>query len=404
MTALPPTDVMVQAFLAKDPSFDGLFFAAVRTTGIFCRPTCRAKPARPENLEFFKTAAEAIRNGYRPCKLCQPAAPAGERGPRVVTRLLDLLGTNSNDIADRLTESDLRAAGIDPTTARRQFKARFGVTFTQYQRARRLAPALDEVRAGGSVALAQVGAGFRSGSGFREAFSRTFGAAASRAADVTVLTVGRVDTPLGMMHAVAADDGLARLVFLDEQGPGITDAQLAAQFGTAGKPAPLLPTGDHPVLSLLRMQLGEYFAGARRDFTVPLAVRGGGPFRASAWNFLRSIPYGETRSYGQQAAAIGSPRAVRAIGQANGSNPIAILVPCHRVIGANGSLTGYAAGVARKRWLLAHEQAVLRGGPAAAQRFDGAVVKTGRVEASLFPEAVASAGGGRKNRSVPHDS
>jgi methylated-DNA-[protein]-cysteine S-methyltransferase len=150
-----------------------------------------------------------------------------------------------------------------------------------------------------------------------------------------------IDSPVGPLLLAADDDGaLTHLLFGDEARPAALGA------GVRADPAPF---------AALVAQLDEYFAGARRVFDVPLAPAGT-PFQREAWTALRTIPYGETRSYGAQAAAIGRPRASRAVGAANGRNPIAIVVPCHRVVGADGTLTGYGGGVATKRWLLAHEQ------------------------------------------------
>jgi AraC family transcriptional regulator, regulatory protein of adaptative response / methylated-DNA-[protein]-cysteine methyltransferase len=350
---LPPIPVMRRAFAAKDASFDGTFFAAVRTTGVFCRPVCRAKPARPENLEFFPTAADALRRGYRPCKLCRPLDHAAAGAPDVVARLLALAERAKGA---RVTERDLRAARIDPSTARRRFRAHCGMTFAAYQRARRLGGALGDVRRGTSVTAAQVGAGYESGSGFRGAFARTFGARASRADDVVVLTSARIATPLGLMIAITSDAGVVLCDFHDRKDLDTAMTRLRARLGSTRAPAAIL-SGEHPHLAALAAQLAEYFDGRRRTFDVPLAPHGT-PFELNAWRYLREIPFGQTRSYGAQAAAVGRPQAVRAVGRANGRNVLPILIPCHRVVAATGALTGYAGGVARKRWLLDHERRV----------------------------------------------
>lgn len=158
----------------------------------------------------------------------------------------------------------------------------------------------------------------------------------------------RVETPIGTMVAICGDDGLRLLEFV-ERG-GLERDELEARLGCT------VLDGDHPVTRRLEAELDEYFAGRRREFTVPLDPMGT-PFQLSVWAALREIPYGATRSYGEQARAIGRPDAVRAVAHANGDNPIAILVPCHRVIGANGKLTGYGGGLWRKRHLLDLESA-----------------------------------------------
>jgi AraC family transcriptional regulator of adaptative response/methylated-DNA-[protein]-cysteine methyltransferase len=344
---------MWKAFSEKDPAFDGTFFVAVKTTGIFCRPVCRAKPPRPDNVEFFPTAREAVREGYRACKLCRPLEPAG-RPPEGVRRLIDLVAKADGR---RLTDADLHEIGIDPSTARRQFRRHTGITFAAYQRTRRLGAALQEVRAGSPLAVAQVGAGFESESGFREAFARTFGTTASRAEGVGVLTARWFPTPLGTMVGLASEDGVVILDFVDRKGLERAVERARRACRGAGDLAAVVP-GENRHLELLSRELAEYFAGARGQFSVRVAACAGTAFERRAWGFLKTIPYGETRSYGQQAAAMGCPNASRAVGRANGMNYVSIVIPCHRVVGASGELTGYGGGLQRKRWLLDHERRV----------------------------------------------
>jgi AraC family transcriptional regulator of adaptative response/methylated-DNA-[protein]-cysteine methyltransferase len=340
---------MRRAFQRKDPAFDGTFIVAVKTTGVFCRPVCRAKPPRPENVEFFPSPDDALRNGYRPCKLCHPMEQRSAP-PQVVTQLIKLMDRAA---PERVRESDLKGIGVDPSTARRQFRDYCGMTFAAYQRSRRLAGALGEVRNGAPVTLAQVGAGFESSSGFRQAFTRLFGSAASEARDgaVGALAADWIETPLGRMIAVASDDGIAVLDFIDRKGLPATLQRVAQRFDAAITP------GTHRHLERLKLELDEYFTGRRKTFSVPLAPHAS-RFEQRAWDYLRQIPFGQTRSYGEQAAQIGADGAARAVGRANGMNYLSIVIPCHRVVGSNGALTGYGGGVARKRWLLDHERRV----------------------------------------------
>jgi AraC family transcriptional regulator of adaptative response/methylated-DNA-[protein]-cysteine methyltransferase len=355
-STLPSLAVMQRAFARKDPSFDGTFFVAVKTTSIFCRPVCRAKPPRIENVEFFPTAQAALYHGYRPCKLCRPL-DGGSRPPELVERLIKLV---EQDPTRRLTERDLRELKIDPTTARRQFRAYCRTTFAAYQRSRRMGLALRDVRNGESVIGAQISAGFESSSGFRDAFARMFGTNASHAHDVNILTANWLTTPLGPMLAIASDEGIALFDFVDRKGLERAIGRLRSRCGTRGKPAVIVP-GEHRYLSELERQMTEYFAGARREFDLKLAVSGS-DFEKRSWEVLRTIPFGQTRSYREEAHALKQPKAIRAVGRANGMNYLAIVIPCHRVIGANGDLTGYGGGLARKRWLLDHERRVLSGG------------------------------------------
>ena len=350
--ALPPVAEMRRAFAVKDPAYDGTFFVAVRTTGVFCRPVCRAKPPRAENVEFFPTAQDALRRGYRACRLCRPLDPAGARPP-LVARLLDLVEASPER---RVTGDDLREIGVDPSTARRQFRAHCGTSFAAHQRARRLGGAVSELRTGQSVTFAGVGAGFQSHSAFRDAIARAFGLPPSRVGGAAVLTSTWLPTPLGNMLTVAHDGGIVLLDFADRATLEPTIAKLRARFAARGAHSVILP-GEHRHLATLAAELKDYFAGERRTFTVPISPTGTA-FERRAWEALRAIPFGQTRSYGQQAAAMGDARAVRAVGRANGRNTINILIPCHRVIAASGHLSGYGGGLARKQWLLWHERAI----------------------------------------------
>jgi len=327
--------VMRRAFARKDAAFDGLFVVAVKTTGIFCRPICRAKTPRAENVEFFGTAREAMHAGYRACKRCRPL-DAGGRAPAIVERLVAAVERGD----------DLARLGVDPSTARRAFRRWCGMTFAQYRRARRMGAAMAGLRKGGRVIEAQIESGYASASGFREAFAKVFGQGPAGSGAAPLLAAW-LETPLGGMLAVAGDDGVRMLDFADRRGLERAIARLRE---------PVVP-GANAHLERLRRELAEYFAGTRTRFDAAVAPPSGTPFQRRAWEYLRKIPYGETRTYADEARAIGSPGAVRAVGSANGMNYVAIVVPCHRVIASDGSLAGYGGGLARKRWLLEHEGA-----------------------------------------------
>lgn len=159
-------------------------------------------------------------------------------------------------------------------------------------------------------------------------------------------SIKQLDSPIGLLRLVATDQGLSRLLF---------DQQTVEDMDSDGDP---VDADNHPVLAAATVQLEEYFAGKRQEFDIPLDLEGT-EFQRAAWSALASVPFGETRSYRQQAEAIGRPKAVRAIGAANGRNPVPIVVPCHRIVGSDGSLTGYGGGLPIKEFLLSHEQAQL---------------------------------------------
>jgi len=318
----------------------------VRTTGIFCRPTCRARKPKPENVEFASTIQEALHRGYRPCQVCEPLSP-GQSAPNWLAPLVDEIRSQPDT---KLRDEDLRLRGLDPVQVRRTFKRNFGMTFQAYQRACRLGTAMKALHDGAPTLDAGLDAGFESDSGFRDAFARVFGDAPGRARGRALLVASWIETPLGPMLAIAGDEGLELLEFVDRRA---LETELADLRRTL-KGAAIVP-GEHPVLTQTAAELREYFAGVRRTFDIPLKLQGS-PFQLAAWRALCEIPYGETRSYSDMARRVGSAGAVRAIGRVNGQNRLAIVIPCHRVIRADGTLCGYGGGKWRKQWLLEHER------------------------------------------------
>lgn len=345
MNELPDRRTMYRALSRRDAAYEGVFYTGVKTTGVFCRPTCRAKKPRPENVEFFATPVEALHGGYRPCRLCRPMDSA-RPVPPLVERLRRLAEASADG---RISDKELIAHGIDPSTARRRFKAYHGMTFHAFQRARRMGLALRDVQAGRTLIDVQLARGYESTSGFREAFARVFGRPPRGAKAAAMLLARRIDTPLGTMLALADDEGLRLLEFVDRRGLEREILRMRQRLRCTMVP------GEHPILADTARQLARYFSGASLDFDLPLAPVGS-DFQRRVWSELRRIPAGRTRSYAEMAGILGMPRAPRAIGRANGSNMMAIVIPCHRVINADGSLCGYAGGLWRKQRLLDHER------------------------------------------------
>jgi AraC family transcriptional regulator of adaptative response/methylated-DNA-[protein]-cysteine methyltransferase len=332
---------MQRAVAGRDASYDGIFFLGVRTTGIFCRPSCPAKKPRPQNVEYFGSACEALLAGYRPCKRCRPMDTNGQ-SPRWVQQLLTMV---ERDPAERLTDADLRAAAIDPARARRYFRSHYGMTFQAYHRARRMGLALAQIRRGSDLSDVALAHGFESNSGFRDAFERIFGQppGKSRAARVAVST--RIESPIGPLVAAATPDGVCLLEFADRRALERQLATLRKRLSCAIVP------GRNEHLDVLNEELGKYFEAALTRFTVPL-VTAGTPFQEDVWRRLVQIPYGQTLSYSALAREVGRPGAQRAVGRANGDNRLAIVIPCHRVVQADGQLRGYGGGLWRKQFLL----------------------------------------------------
>lgn len=340
MTKLPPITEMQRAYLKNDATYNGVFFLGVRTTAIFCRPICPARKPLPKNVEFFSTAQEALFAGYRPCKRCRPLAADDQ--PEWAARLISEIEREPNA---RITEGDLRKRGVDPATVRRYFSRRYGMTFQAFSRARRLTGAFQKIRGGASLDDAAFASGYESTSGFREAFERTFGATPGRRDQTPGVLLAWIKSPLGPLVAGATDDGVCLLEFTDRR-------MLETQFKTLQRrfSGALVP-GVNQHLKSLETELAEYFAGTRTSFTVPLTFPGT-PFQEIVWRELLKIPYGQTRSYEELASAVGVPKAVRAVGTANGKNRIAIIIPCHRVVRKSGELGGYGGGLRRKQFLL----------------------------------------------------
>lgn len=343
---LPEPDVLYRAVAERDSTFDGLFVAAVTTTGIFCRPTCGARKPKPENVEYFASAAEALHHGYRPCKLCDPLGAPGEVPPWLRPLLDDVRAAPHR----RWKDKDLRERGLDPDRVRRWFSRHHGMTFHAYGRSLRLATALGRLAAGDGVAETAFGSGYESLSGFTDAVARVAGRSPALSRNLHVVTVSRIVTPLGAMVVGATEDGICLLEFADRRMLETQIARIERALHARALP------GTNDRIAHLEREIAEYFAGARRSFTVPL-VTAGTPFQEAVWSALRAIRYGDTRSYQDQADAIGRPDAVRAVARANGDNRIAIVIPCHRVIGKDGTLVGYGGGLWRKKFLLDLERA-----------------------------------------------
>jgi AraC family transcriptional regulator of adaptative response/methylated-DNA-[protein]-cysteine methyltransferase len=345
LTKLPSHEELYTHIQRRDPELDGIIYVGVKTTGIFCRPVCPARVPLSKNITFYTSPEECLAAGLRACKRCRPLDHPDAPG----VLLNKLLAMVEEDPSRRWSEDDLREMGIEPATARRQFQRRFDMSFSQYARARRLGHAFNTIKQGDKVINAQIDAGFDSGSGFREAFNRQFGDAPVKSRAAKTFAMDWIDTPLGPMLAIADEKHLHMLEFAERKTLQDHVDRYRKQFN-----ATVLP-GDTPALKLIRQELKDYFAGKTLTFKSKIA-KAGTDFQQNVWDELRRIPPGETRSYADVSVRIGQPTAVRAVANANRLNRCAIILPCHRVIGSDGSLTGYAGGLWRKQWLLDHER------------------------------------------------
>jgi AraC family transcriptional regulator, regulatory protein of adaptative response / methylated-DNA-[protein]-cysteine methyltransferase len=343
---------MYRAIAERDVSLLGAFFVGVKTTGVFCRVGCPSRVPLRENCEFFSCVAGALQAGYRACLRCTPLASAVDNPPWA-TAILERIEA---DPARVVTAADIRRAGADPAAASRYFTKRFGVSVQAISRARRVGLAMRWLRDEGSLRTVMHRAGFDSESGLRKAVSELFGVSIgdARAIQTDSIATAWLATPLGPMLGGVTDRGVCLLEFIDRRGLGTQLQTLRRRLRR-----PIIP-GTHARLDALRVALAAYFAPPRSPgagtIRQPLDVPGT-PFQQQVWDELIRVAPGTTCSYTDLARRIGRPTAVRAVARANGDNRIALIIPCHRIVGSTGDLTGYAGGLWRKQWLLDHERA-----------------------------------------------
>jgi AraC family transcriptional regulator, regulatory protein of adaptative response / methylated-DNA-[protein]-cysteine methyltransferase len=329
-------DEMTRAALHNDANFDGVFWYGVKSTGVYCRPSCASRTPKAENMEFFSSAREAERAGYRPCKRCRPDLAAYQPVLETAQQMKAVIDDGFLKKAEMFGR--LKQLGVSPKRAIEIFKEAYHMTPGAYADVLRIAEARRRLRGTDEPLLdIALALGFESLSAFYTLFGKasdTTPVAYRRAARSALPETGTAQTyqtPFGPV-TVASDGGAVTRVRFGDGLPG-------------------LPAKATALTDLAAEQLTEYFGGKRQSFAVPLRPAGT-PFQRRVWEELQKIPYGETATYGQVAQRIGRPSAARAVGMANHQNPIAVMIPCHRVVGANGALTGYAAGLPMKRRLL----------------------------------------------------
>lgn len=334
-----------KALIERNQSFVGIFFVAVKTTSVFCIATCRARKPKLENVEFYTTFKEALDNGYRPCKVCKPTENANE-APTQVEKAITLVKENPKE---KITDYELRKRDISPETVRRWFKKNYGMTFQAYQRMYRVNIAYQELKKGKKATHTAFDAGYESLSGFGYTFKKIIGKSPQNSLHKNIILIDRLTTPLGPMFVCATENGVCLLEFVDRK-------MLETEFKDLQKRLNAqIITGENQHIKQVKKEITEYFEGNRKVFDVKLETPGT-DFQNIVWNYLQTIPYGVTTNYQQQAEDINKPKAIRAVASANGHNRISIIIPCHRIIGKNGKMTGYGGGIERKKWLIAHEQ------------------------------------------------
>ncbi|QIY79185.1 bifunctional transcriptional activator/DNA repair enzyme AdaA [Chromobacterium violaceum] len=336
-------DAFYRALLERAADHVGIFYVGVKTTGVFCIATCRARKPKRENVVFYTDLKDALDAGYRPCKVCRPSENA-HTAPSDVAAAIAWLRQHPKA---RLSDDGLRLLGCRPERVRRWFQQHYGMSFHAFQRSVRINMALEELKGGRCATDAALDCGYDSLSGFGYTCKKLTGCAPTAAAQI--IRIHRFTTPLGPMFVCASERGVCLMAFVDCKTleTEFRDLQRLLQ-------ARIL-AGENQHTRQAERQVGEYFAGTRFQFNLALDMPGS-EFQKSVWQALQTIPYGEIASYADQAESLGRPEAVRAVARAHGANRVAIVVPCHRVLGTDGSLTGYGGGLARKQWLLAHER------------------------------------------------
>lgn len=345
-TRMAEQDPRIARVHARDATADGAFFYAVITTGVYCYPSCKARPPRPENLRFYRSRAEAEEAGYRACKRCRPdLPPRAEREAQAVTAACRAIEAGSF-VLDHAAD----AAGLGRASFIRLFRAATGVTPTAYAAAWRQRLARAALQGAGTVTEAIYDSGFSSSGRFYEQTDGMLGMTPTAWRQGGLgehVTYAFGGTSLGLVLVAATARGLCAILLGDDEAALIGDLRARLPRAVLAAAAPEFAARVAEVVRLIEEP--------RAGHSLPLDIRGTA-FQRRVWAALRDIPAGETISYGALAERIGAPRAVRAVGAACGANTLAVAVPCHRAVARNGGLTGYAWGLARKQALLAREK------------------------------------------------
>jgi len=355
--AMLNSDQCWEAIQKRDRAQDGHFYFGVMTTGVYCRPSCAARKPLRKNVRFYETPEQAEKDGLRPCLRCRPLAASGA-DPHT-ERIRELCRHIESHSGEPLKLRDLaRCANLSPFHLQRSFKAVTGLTPKQYREAARLRSLKSGLKRSGGVTEAVYDAGYNSSSRVYERADTRLGMTPNqyrRGGEGVIITYATADTPVGMMMIGATDRGLCSVQFGDSREALL--AALEREYPQA-LIEPMRRPGD-PAFRQWMAALNDHLAGKQPRLDLPLDIRATA-FQMLVWNYLQSIPYGKVESYGEVAKAIGRPKAVRAVARACATNPVAVAIPCHRVIRGTGELGGYRWGLARKRTLLDRERAAAR--------------------------------------------
>lgn len=326
-------DEYYQALIDKNKEYEGIFYAAIHTTKIFCHASCPARKPLKKNVTFYSTRDDCLKEGYHPCKVCHPLDDPG-----VASKLIEyLMEEVRKDPFNAWKESSLLELDIHPNTARRHFKQHLNMTFKQFVRQTRIEHGLKH---GKEVISKQVASGYDSNSGFNYALKKMMNVRPSDMKNVNILGIQKVSTPIGSMIAISDDHYLYFLGFESTK-------DLIKRVEHVLESNDCLVYTKTKLSKMIHTQIDEYFIGKRKVFTVPIQLRTSNELILKE---VSLIAYGSTQTFQQIGQQLGiHPRTV---GQANRMNPIAIIIPCHRLLGINSDYKNYAGGVHKKRYLI----------------------------------------------------
>lgn len=332
-------DEMWQAVVDCNKDYDGKFFYGVKSTGVFCRPSCASRTPLHKNVVYFHTAEEAMNAGFRPCKRCRPDLLVFAPALDIARKAKEIIDSAYNDSS--LLVQEMSHIGLTRRHLDKIFQDNYQESLKVHLNRVRLKKAKELLAEGIPISDTVFAIGMGSLSGFYSFFKKETGMTPAdyqdhcceKGASPMYHTI--YQSPIGTLSIRATDEAITEVSLLtDESEEALQENQLTQEC---------------------KKELAEYFQGKRKTFAVPLAPKGTA-FQQKVWKAVREIPYGCTQTYGEIAEKAGSPNAYRAVGMANHQNPILIITPCHRVIGSNGSLTGYAAGLDNKKYLLELEK------------------------------------------------
>jgi AraC family transcriptional regulator of adaptative response/methylated-DNA-[protein]-cysteine methyltransferase len=337
-----------QAVLARDASQDGKFIFAVSSTGVYCRPSCPARRPRRQNVTFFSKPDQAEKAGYRACLRCRPKAIGGNGTTEMVKAMCRYIEYHLDEpLTLARLSSEFRQS---PFHLQRTFKSVLGITPRAYADSCRMNQLKDNLRAGHSVTRSMYDAGYSSSSRLYERTASQLGMTPDkyrRGAIAAPIRYTFSDSPLGRMLIAATDKGICAIQFANSDGE--LEQGLKHEFPFAHR------RRDDDAMQSWKTNLLRQMRGQRLNAALPLDIQATA-FQRRVWTHLQSIPFGTTRSYAAVAKAIGQPTATRAVARACATNPVAVAIPCHRVVRKSGDMGGYRWGVERKKALLELEQ------------------------------------------------